>query len=73
MDTAWAVRTEVAIPIEDATLAGDLTVPSQASELVIFAHGSGSSRRSVRNRFVAESLNSRGLATLLLAQRRNVA
>lgn len=66
MDTASAERTEVGIPIQDATLAGDLIVPSKATGLVIFAHGSGSSRLSVRNRFVAETLNARGLATLLL-------
>ncbi|HSJ18140.1 MAG TPA: dienelactone hydrolase family protein [Solirubrobacterales bacterium] len=66
MDTASAERTEVGIPIVDATLAGDLSVPSKATGLVIFAHGSGSSRLSVRNRFVAETLNARGLATLLL-------
>ena len=66
MDTASAERTEVGIPIVDATLAGDLSVPSKATGLVIFAHGSGSSRLSVRNRFVAETLHARGLATLLL-------
>ena len=66
METASAERTEVGIPIVDATLAGDLSVPSKATGLVIFAHGSGSSRLSVRNRFVAETLNARGLATLLL-------
>lgn len=48
-----------------ARLPGDLTVPSQARGLVIFAHGSGSSRRSARNRSVARALNDAGLATLL--------
>ena len=47
------------------TLAGDLTLPDHAVGLVVFAHGSGSSRRSVRNRAVAEKLRERGLATLL--------
>jgi pimeloyl-ACP methyl ester carboxylesterase len=47
------------------TLDGDLTVPPEATGVVLFAHGSGSSRYSPRNRFVASSLNEMGLATLL--------
>jgi putative phosphoribosyl transferase len=47
-------------------LAGDLVLPAHACGLVVFAHGSGSSRHSPRNRFVADVLQSRGLATLLL-------
>jgi putative phosphoribosyl transferase len=46
-------------------LDGDLRSPGSPMGLVIFAHGSGSSRHSVRNRFVAEALNRRGFATLL--------
>lgn len=46
-------------------LAGDLTVPPGASGLVLFAHGSGSSRHSSRNQFVATDLNRAALATLL--------
>src|SRR5439155_19989913 len=46
-------------------LTGDLQIPQHAAGLVIFAHGSGSSRLSPRNRAVAEDLNRRGLATLL--------
>lgn len=46
-------------------LIGDLTVPPVARGLVLFAHGSGSSRHSSRNRFVADELNGAGLATLL--------
>ena len=46
-------------------LEGILVVPAGASGLVIFAHGSGSSRLSPRNSFVANALNDRGLATLL--------
>jgi len=46
-------------------LEGILVVPADASGLVIFAHGSGSSRLSPRNSFVANALNDRGLATLL--------
>ena len=45
---------------------GDLTVPEMAVGLVVFAHGSGSSRHSSRNRGVARALNQRGLATLLM-------
>ena len=49
-----------------AAVAGDLTLPQQATGLVIFAHGSGSSRMSARNRQVAQRLQQAGLATLLL-------
>ncbi len=58
---------EVQVPIAlDGVLNGDLAVPQGASGLVVFAHGSGSSRHSPRNRAVAAELNRRGLATLLL-------
>jgi putative phosphoribosyl transferase len=46
-------------------LEGDLVIPPAARGLVVFAHGSGSSRRSPRNRYVAGVLNQAGLATLL--------
>jgi pimeloyl-ACP methyl ester carboxylesterase len=46
-------------------LPGDLVVPESAQALIVFAHGSGSSRMSPRNRAVARSLNQRGMATLL--------
>jgi putative phosphoribosyl transferase len=46
-------------------LKGDLVIPAGASGLVVFAHGSGSSRKSSRNRFVARALTDRGLGTLL--------
>ena len=55
---------EVRIP--GAEIVGDLAVPAEAKGLVVFAHGSGSSRFSPRNRQVARALNERGLATLLL-------
>jgi dienelactone hydrolase len=48
------------------TLTGDLVVPEGASGVVLFAHGSGSSRLSPRNRSVARGLSERGLATLLI-------
>ena len=50
----------------DAVLAGDLTVPDSATGIVVFAHGSGSSRHSRRNRQVATVLQQVGLATLLM-------
>src|SRR5437868_2100707 len=46
-------------------LDADLTVPARARGVVLFAHGSGSSRLSPRNRFVAGRLNGAGLATVL--------
>lgn len=47
------------------TIEGDLTLPESPSALIVFAHGSGSSRHSSRNKSVAQALNQRGLATLL--------
>jgi dienelactone hydrolase len=60
------VEVALTIPIGRARLHGDLAVPRGAGGLVLFAHGSGSSRKSPRNRFVAEALRQRGLGTLLL-------
>lgn len=64
-----SAREPIARPVEIAagpvTLAGDLTVPEGARGLVVFAHGSGSSRHSSRNRRVAEALQAGGLAALL--------
>jgi putative phosphoribosyl transferase len=56
----------VAVPLGKGFLAGDLSVPPDARGLVVFAHGSGSSHRSVRNRFVAGRLGDAGLATALV-------
>ncbi|HVW07001.1 MAG TPA: dienelactone hydrolase family protein [Bryobacteraceae bacterium] len=47
-------------------LSGDLTIPEGATGIVLFAHGSGSSRLSPRNRYVASVLQKAGLATLLI-------
>jgi len=47
-------------------LEGDLTIPLRARAIVLFAHGSGSSRYSSRNQFVANVLNNKGIATLLV-------
>jgi dienelactone hydrolase len=58
------VRT-VVVECDSAALPGDLVVPSDAIGLVAFAHGSGSSRKSPRNRYVAGVLQGGGLATLL--------
>ena len=56
----------VYVPAGDVKLAGELTVPPQAIGIVLFAHGSGSSRFSRRNQFVARALERRNLATLLI-------
>ncbi|MER2996570.1 dienelactone hydrolase family protein [Pontibacter populi] len=55
----------VQLNIHQVALTGDLIVPDGATGLVVFSHGSGSSRLSKRNRFVAEQLQQAGLATLL--------
>jgi putative phosphoribosyl transferase len=56
----------VTIPVETLRLDGDLSIPTAAAGAVLFAHGSGSSRRSPRNRYVADLLNESGLATLVM-------
>ena len=56
---------EVVIPVGDATLDGELQIPQQAAGIVLFAHGSGSSRLSPRNQYVARVLRDAGLGTLL--------
>lgn len=54
------------LPAGPVELAGDLTLPARAEAVVVFAHGSGSSRRSPRNRAVAAALADAALATLLV-------
>jgi putative phosphoribosyl transferase len=61
--TSW---TPITVPFEGGELAGDLTLPDSATGIVLFAHGSGSSRLSPRNQFVAKRLNGARLATLLI-------
>lgn len=56
----------VTVPANEVNLAADVTLPADARGLVIFAHGSGSSRHSRRNRFVAQILNEAGLGTMLI-------
>lgn len=65
MDYRHNVNHEVIIPLEGAHLKGILFIPEHAVGLVLFAHGSGSSRFSTRNQFVAKALNNAGIATLL--------
>ena len=55
----------ISIPAKGATLRGDLTIPAGTRGLVLFAHGSGSSRLSPRNRMVARRLQAGGFGTLL--------
>ena len=57
---------EVVIVAEKANLEGTLTLPKNAHGIVLFSHGSGSSRFSPRNNYVARILNDAGFATLLL-------
>jgi len=57
---------EVKIPAAGGELGGELHLPEGASAIVLFAHGSGSSRFSPRNRFVASELQKLGLGTLLM-------
>jgi pimeloyl-ACP methyl ester carboxylesterase len=57
---------EIQLPVGAESVSADLTVPPEPAGIVVFAHGSGSSRRSPRNRQVAEALQGMGLATLLL-------
>lgn len=56
---------EIQIPAGPVTLEGELSIPSDAKGLVLFAHGSGSGRHSPRNQFVAGQLQNAGIATLL--------
>lgn len=61
-----ALRKEVSIPVEkDIELQGVLVIPDHAQSLVIFSHGSGSSRLSPRNNMVSDVLNEEGIGTLL--------
>jgi putative phosphoribosyl transferase len=61
-----ARETNVSVPAGAATLDGTLAVPDGADGIILFAHGSGSSRHSPRNRYIAEELRLAGFGTLLL-------
>src|SRR5436853_7079064 len=64
--TATSFERAVTIPAAGVQLPGDLAVPASACGIVVFAHGSGSSRHSPRNRFTAARLTEARLGTLLL-------
>jgi putative phosphoribosyl transferase len=59
------MRKSIKIQLDHVTLEGELVLPDDAQGLVIFSHGSGSSRFSPRNNFVAEQLQQRGIGTFL--------
>jgi dienelactone hydrolase len=61
-----AAAMAVAVPMDGRSLPGDLRMPADPHGIVLFAHGSGSSRHSPRNQFVARALERRQLATLLI-------
>ena len=65
-ETSGTTKTAVAVPIQGESLPGDLGMPSNPQGVVLFAHGSGSSRHSPRNQYVARTLEHRNLATLLI-------
>lgn len=65
LDTPLIRDEEVRVATRSAAVSGQLTVPERPRGVVVFAHGSGSSRHSPRNRYVAEVLNAVGFATLL--------
>ncbi|HKE04904.1 MAG TPA: alpha/beta hydrolase, partial [Blastocatellia bacterium] len=60
-----AISREVWISVDSIVLPGELSVPGRAEGLVLFAHGSGSSRHSPRNRYVAHVIREAGVGTLL--------
>jgi putative phosphoribosyl transferase len=66
MERAMTVTQSLRIPAGQLELQADLAVPPRPRGLVVFAHGSGSSRFSPRNRYVAEELQTAGLGTVLV-------
>lgn len=63
---SWLTMQEVTIPVGGVRLMGTLALPQNARSLVLFAHGSGSSRFSPRNRYVADELNRASIGTMLM-------
>lgn len=61
-----AIERLVHIPVDKVYIEGMLELPTTASGLVLFAHGSGSSRHSPRNNYVAQVLRDNGIGTLLM-------
>jgi dienelactone hydrolase len=66
MERTNATRRAVQVQAGSVELQGDLDIPDNAAGIVLFAHGSGSSRHSPRNRFVAQKIRQAGVGTLLL-------
>ncbi|HYD17730.1 MAG TPA: alpha/beta family hydrolase [Patescibacteria group bacterium] len=66
LDLAYGVDIPVLVHLQDAVLAADLHLPDHALGMVVFAHGSGSSRFSPRNRAIADVLRQHSIGTLLL-------
>src|SRR4051812_38914764 len=66
MDVTTGEQRLVQIPVGAIRIEGVLAIPQGARAVVLFAHGSGSSRHSPRNQFVAQALQERGLGTLLI-------
>ena len=60
-----SAESDLSIPAQTVTLDGELTIPPAAAGLVLFAHGSGSSRHSPRNQFVARAIREAGVGTFL--------
>ena len=58
-------KEEISIPLSSVTLKGELALPENAMGIVVFSHGSGSSRFSPRNKMVAELIQQNGVGTLL--------
>lgn len=64
-EPATEVARDVFISVGSATLSGELIIPAKPEGIVLFAHGSGSSRHSPRNQFVARLIREAGVGTLL--------
>ena len=64
--TEPSLEEPVEIEVDGVTLSGDLVLPAHAQGLVVFAHGSGSSRHSPRNRWVAQALQASGQGTFFV-------
>lgn len=61
----YQFQEDVTISVDEIELTGNLSIPQQTRGIVVFAHGSGSSRHSSRNQFVANAIHETGFATLL--------
>ena len=61
----YRYKEEIEIPLPNVILTGNISIPKNTDSIIVFAHGSGSSRHSSRNKFVAQLLHEAGFATLL--------